>query len=128
MVLSENSQLVLLGTGTPNADPERSGPAVAVIVNQTPYLVDCGPGVVRRAAAACERGVEGLEIWKLNRAFVTHLHSDHTAGYPDLILRPKHSATAIQNAFACKTYKASPEEFAANPFCKGILLWSCLVV
>jgi len=59
-----------------------------VIVNQTPYLVDCGPGVVRRAAAACERGVEGLEIWKLNRAFVTHLHSDHTAGYPDLILSP----------------------------------------
>ena len=41
----------LLGTGTPNADPERSGPAVAVVVNGTPYLVDFGPGVVRRAAA-----------------------------------------------------------------------------
>jgi ribonuclease BN (tRNA processing enzyme) len=82
------SQLVLLGTGTPNADPERSGPAVAVVVNQTPYLVDFGPGVVRRAAAAYKRGVDGLAIWKLDRAFVTHLHSDHTAGYPDLILTP----------------------------------------
>ena len=88
MALRGHSQLVLLGTGTPNADPERSGPAVAVIVNQTPYLVDFGPGVVRRAAAAYQQGVEGLEVWKLDRAFVTHLHSDHTAGYPDLILTP----------------------------------------
>ena len=88
MGLREQSQLILLGTGTPNADPDRSGPAVAVIVNQTPYLVDFGPGVVRRAAAAYEQGVEGLEICRLNRAFVTHLHSDHTAGYPDLILTP----------------------------------------
>jgi len=83
-----HSQVVLLGTGTPNADPDRSGPAVAVIVNGTPYLVDFGPGVVRRAAAAYRQGVEGLEVRKLNRGFVTHLHSDHTTGYPDLILTP----------------------------------------
>ena len=83
-----SSKIVLLGTGTPNADPERSGPAVAVVVNQTPYLVDFGPGVVRRAAAACKAGSRGLEVTKLKRAFVTHLHSDHTAGYPDLIFTP----------------------------------------
>ena len=82
------TQVVLLGTGTPNAEPMRSGPCVAVVVRGTPYLVDFGPGVVRRAAAACERGVEGLEVSKLYRAFLTHLHSDHTAGYPDLILTP----------------------------------------
>jgi ribonuclease BN (tRNA processing enzyme) len=86
--MREDSQLVLLGTGTPNADPERSGPSVAVVVNHTPYLVDFGPGVVRRAAAAYRQGVKGLEVCRLNRAFVTHLHSDHTAGYPDLILTP----------------------------------------
>ena len=45
----------MLGTGTPVADPERSGPAVAVVVNDRAYLVDCGPGVVRRAAAADKR-------------------------------------------------------------------------
>jgi ribonuclease BN (tRNA processing enzyme) len=84
----KTSQVVLLGTGTPNADPERSGPAIAVVVNQTPYLVDFGPGVIRRAAAACQMGVAGLDVQGLNRAFVTHLHSDHTAGYPDLILTP----------------------------------------
>ena len=87
-VSRKTSQVVLLGTGTPNADPERSGPAIAVVVNQTPYLVDFGPGVVRRAAAACQTGVAGLDVRGLNRAFVTHLHSDHTAGYPDLILTP----------------------------------------
>ena len=82
------TQIVLLGTGTPNADPDRSGSAVVIVVNGTPYLVDCGPGVVRRAAAAHRAGIEGLDVAKLNRLFVTHLHSDHTVGYPDLILTP----------------------------------------
>jgi ribonuclease BN (tRNA processing enzyme) len=85
---STGTSIVLLGTGTPNADPERSGPAVAIVVGQTPYIVDFGPGVVRRAAAAYGAGITGLNVPKLNRAFVTHLHSDHTAGYPDLILTP----------------------------------------
>jgi len=78
----------LLGTGTPNADPARFGPSVAIVVNDTPYLVDFGPGVVRRAAAAFAKGVKGLDVKNLGRAFLTHLHSDHTAGYPDLILTP----------------------------------------
>jgi ribonuclease Z len=85
---SDITQIVLLGTGTPNADPERSGPSVAIVVNDTPYLVDFGPGVVRRAAAAARAGVKGLAVKNLKRAFVTHLHSDHTAGLPDLILTP----------------------------------------
>jgi len=80
--------LVLLGTGTPNADTDRTGPAAAVVVSDVPYLVDCGPGVVRRAAAAHERGLSGLAAEALNRVFLTHLHSDHTLGLPDLILSP----------------------------------------
>lgn len=80
------TKIVLLGTGTPNADPERSGPATAIVVNGSVYLVDFGPGIVRRAAAAVEKGVTALEPKNLKVAFVTHLHSDHTAGYPDLIL------------------------------------------
>jgi ribonuclease Z len=82
------SQIVLLGTGTPNPDPARSGPAVAVVVEGTPYLVDAGPGVVRRAAAAHQAGVPGLAVDRLSRVFLTHLHSDHTAGLPDLLLTP----------------------------------------
>jgi len=82
------TQVVLLGTGTPNAEPDRSGPAVAVVVDQTSYLIDAGPGVVRRAAAAFRKGITALEPKRLRLAFLTHLHSDHTAGYPDLILTP----------------------------------------
>src|SRR5687768_889741 len=82
------SRVVLLGTGTPSPDPERSGAATAIVVNGTPYLIDFGPGVVRRIAAASQRGVTGLGVVNVRVAFVTHLHSDHTAGYPDLILTP----------------------------------------
>ncbi|MCA1838014.1 MAG: MBL fold metallo-hydrolase [Actinobacteria bacterium] len=80
------TRVVLLGTGTPVPDPERSGPATAIIVGDNAYLVDFGPGVVRRAeAAVIERGITALEPANLKIAFVTHLHSDHTAGYSDLI-------------------------------------------
>jgi len=83
------TQVVLLGTGTPPADPDRSGPATAVVVNGTPYLVDFGAGVVRRAkSAVVDKGIAALDPVKLRVAFVTHLHSDHTVGYPDLILTP----------------------------------------
>src|SRR5687768_9989879 len=85
---AHNTQIVLLGTGTPSPDPDRSGAATAVVVNGTPYLIDFGPGVVRRIAAAAQRGVTGLGVVNVRVAFVTHLHSDHTAGYPDLILTP----------------------------------------
>ncbi len=82
------TKLVLLGTGTPNADPARSGSSVAVVVRDTPYLIDFGPGVVRRAAAAARNGIKALKVSKIRHVFATHLHSDHTAGYADLILTP----------------------------------------
>ena len=82
------TQIVLLGTGTPGPDPEHSGPSTAIVVNGTPYLVDFGAGVVRQAAAARKKGVRGLEPVNLKIAFLTHLHSDHTLGFPDLILTP----------------------------------------
>jgi ribonuclease BN (tRNA processing enzyme) len=80
------TMVVLLGTGTPVPDPDRSGPATAIVVGDRAYLVDFGPGVVRRAeAAVLDRGITQLEPGNLKVAFVTHLHSDHTAGYSDLI-------------------------------------------
>jgi ribonuclease Z len=83
------TRIVMLGTGNPAADPDRSGPATAIVVNDTAYLVDFGPGVIRRAkAAVVERGVTALEPTNLRVAFVTHLHSDHTVGYADLIFTP----------------------------------------
>ena len=86
---SNTSKVVLLGTGTSAANPDRSGPATAIVVKDTAYLVDFGPGVVRRAnAAAANRSIAALQPTKLRVAFVTHLHSDHTVGYADLIFSP----------------------------------------
>ena len=82
------TKVVILGTGTPQADPDASGPAVAIVVNGSAYLVDCGPGVVRRAAAAQRKGVAALAVQNIHVVFITHLHSDHTLGYPDLIFSP----------------------------------------
>src|SRR5262244_1692591 len=84
---STRTRVVLLGTGTPVPDPDRSGPATAIVVDDAVYLVDFGPGVVRRAkAAVLDRHITALEPANLKVAFATHLHSDHTAGFSDLIL------------------------------------------
>jgi ribonuclease BN (tRNA processing enzyme) len=83
-----STRVVMLGTGTPRLNPDRSGPSTAIVVGDRAYLIDFGPGVVRRAAAAARKGFPALEPPKISVAFLTHLHSDHTAGYPDLILSP----------------------------------------
>ena len=85
---ASGTRVVLLGTGNPAPLPDRSGPATAIIVNETAYLVDFGPGVVRRADAAFLNGITALDPVRIRVAFVTHLHSDHTVGYPDLIFTP----------------------------------------
>src|SRR5262245_41498993 len=78
---ASRTQVVLLGTGNPYPDPDRSGPATAIVVDGTPYLVDFGAGVMRRAkAAVVDKGVAALEPPNFRVAFVTHLHFDHTIG------------------------------------------------
>jgi len=72
--------VILLGTGTPYPDPAASGPATAVVVNGRVFLFDVGAGVMRRLRAA------NLPINGPEALFITHLHSDHTLGYADLIL------------------------------------------
>lgn len=76
----QNTVVVLLGTGTPYPDPSSSGPATAVVVNGRVFLFDAGAGVMRRLKAA------NLPINGPEALFITHLHSDHTLGYADLIL------------------------------------------
>src|SRR3954451_13338879 len=86
---AEAAKVIILGSGTPIPDPSSSGPCVAVVVNGQAYLFDAGPGVVRRAEAAAEKfGIPALDATKLTRLFFTHLHSDHTIGYPDVMLTP----------------------------------------
>ena len=41
------TRIVMLGTGTPRPDPARSGPATAIVVDDTPYLIDFGVAWLR---------------------------------------------------------------------------------
>ncbi len=82
------TQIVFLGTGNPAPSPTEMGESVAIIVRGTPYIVDAGTGLVRRASEARARGIKGLEMPLLSRVFLTHLHSDHTIGLPDLLYTP----------------------------------------
>jgi ribonuclease BN (tRNA processing enzyme) len=75
-----HTEVILLGTGTPYPDPSASGPATAVVVGGRVFLFDAGAGVMRRLKAA------NLPIRGPEALFITHLHSDHTLGYADLIL------------------------------------------
>ncbi|MFQ5555802.1 MAG: MBL fold metallo-hydrolase [Acidimicrobiia bacterium] len=81
-------RIVLLGTGTPRLDPSSSGPATALVVDGAPYLFDFGPGVAVRLSEAHHRGIAGMAMSGVTRAFLTHLHSDHTMGLPSLMLAP----------------------------------------
>lgn len=93
---SPRTQIVMLGTGTPIPDPDRSGPGVAIVVDSVAYLFDAGSGVVRRAAAAGRNGIKAFAPRTpasqpspgFDRVFLTHLHSDHTLGLADVIFTP----------------------------------------
>ncbi len=88
---SDITKVVMLGTGNPNPSPSQSGCSIAIVVNDTPYIVDFGPGLIRQAAAVSPRyggDIKGLDVKNIKHAFLTHLHSDHTIGFPDLILTP----------------------------------------
>jgi ribonuclease Z len=87
-VVWSKTQVVMLGTGTPIPTPDRAGPSTAIVVDGKAYIVDFGPGVVRRAAAASSEyggSIDALNVEDLEIAFLTHLHHDHSAGLPDLV-------------------------------------------
>ena len=75
----EITRIILLGTGTPNALPNRYGTSIAILVRGQPYLFDFGSGIVRRLNEA------KIDLKSIKTVFLTHLHTDHTIGYPDLI-------------------------------------------
>ncbi len=73
-------EITLLGTGSPIVDPNRAGPSTLVARGRTQiFLVDCGRGVLMRAAAA------GVGAADLTALLLTHLHSDHITDLSDVI-------------------------------------------
>jgi len=71
-------EVLLLGTGFPRPDPQRAGPSTAVVIGDKWFVVDAGRGTTLRIAGT------DLKYEKMRGVFLTHLHSDHTAGLPDL--------------------------------------------
>lgn len=83
------SKIIMLGTGTPNPDPQRKGPSTAIVVGNQAYLIDAGAGCMRQAELAHRQyALQALSVPKLDYVFLTHLHSDHTLGLPDVIFTP----------------------------------------
>ncbi len=73
-------EITLLGTGSPIPDPNRAGPSTLVRAGGQVFLVDCGRGVLQRAAAV------GVGAAGLSALLLTHLHSDHIGDLGDVLI------------------------------------------
>ena len=75
------TRLVLLGTGGgPRVTAKgRAKPATLIVVNDVPYVVDCGDGTALQYVRA------GFALDKLRHIFITHHHSDHNLDYGNLV-------------------------------------------
>lgn len=81
-------RLTLLGTGCPQVDPDRMGPANLVRAGGRALLFDCGSGVTQRLVQAGARGAE------IDALFLTHLHSDHVVDFHQLLVSSWHQGRA----------------------------------
>src|SRR5215813_12224065 len=74
------TRLILLGTkGGPSLGRiGRSNPATLILINEVPYLIDCGYGVSRQLISV------GVSLDRLRYIFITHHHSDHNLEYGPL--------------------------------------------
>ncbi len=73
-------RLILLGTkGGPRPGPTRHGPSQALVVGRDIFVIDCGDGVASQLRRA------NLQLRDVRHVFLTHMHSDHTADYGNLL-------------------------------------------
>jgi ribonuclease Z len=75
-------QVTLLGTGNPRPNMERFGPSILVEAGARRILIDAGRGATQRLWDLGQRAL----LTSIDAVFLTHLHSDHVVGLPDLWL------------------------------------------
>jgi ribonuclease Z len=73
-------KVTLLGTGGPLPSLERFGPSTLIEAGGQTFLIDAGRGALQRLAQA------GVPWRDVDGVLLTHLHSDHVVGLPDLWL------------------------------------------
>jgi ribonuclease Z len=78
--LGQEITVTLLGTGNPNPVMNRFGPSILVEAGGQKFLFDAGRGALQRLTQV------GVRWQQLDGVFLTHLHSDHVVGFPDLWL------------------------------------------
>jgi len=76
-----NITVTILGSGTPTASATQAGPAILVQAGGRNFLFDCGRGCTTRLMQ-----YDPALLTKIDAVFLTHLHSDHVTGLPDLWL------------------------------------------
>lgn len=79
-VSADEFRVTLLGTGSPSPVMRRFGPGVLIQAGGKTLLIDCGRGTTQRLLQS------GLKLGQVDALFLTHLHSDHVVGIPDLWL------------------------------------------
>ncbi len=79
--LPDGLHVFVCGSGSPIPDPDRAGPCLGVIAGQHPFVIDVGSGGARRLARM------GFPVGRLQRIYLTHLHSDHIDGLGELLLQ-----------------------------------------
>jgi ribonuclease Z len=77
---SHNFRVTLLGTGSPVLSVIRFGPSTLVEAGDQTLLFDAGRGAAQRLDQL------GVSFARIDAVFLTHLHSDHVVGLPDLWL------------------------------------------
>jgi len=73
-------RVTLLGTGVPIPSPERFGPCTLVEAGDRKFLIDAGRGAAIRLYQL------KIPLGRIDLQLLTHFHSDHTSGLPDLWL------------------------------------------
>src|SRR4051812_4775307 len=73
-------RVTLLGTGVPTPRADRFGPSTLIEAGGRKLLIDAGRGATIRLAQL------GVPMGRIDALLLTHFHSDHTSGIPDLWL------------------------------------------